>query len=99
MVRVDEGAVNVPSAIEKPLVPTVTETPPEGLMVPMYPELIVRPRTLSVESIVALLSQSASNIATSALPGVPAPPPVHEAGFAVAQLAASLQLPPELPTQ
>src|SRR3989344_5464780 len=48
---------------------------------------------------VALLSQSASNMAMSAEPGTEAPPPVHEAGSADAQLAVSLVFPPADPTQ
>lgn len=49
--------------------------------------------------IVALLSQSGSKMMLSVDVGVPAPPPVHEAGSDDAQFVELFVFPPALPTQ
>jgi hypothetical protein len=88
----------VPSLNVSPAVPTVRVIPEFCVIVPEYPADVVNESTERLESIVALLSQSASKVMVSEAPGTPAPPPVHEAGFDDAQFAESLVLPPLLPT-
>ena len=99
-VKDPELAENVPSTWFHPADPTVTLMPVPCVTVPVKPPWNCMAATDKVASIVALLSQLASKITVSALPGTPLPPPPLQFGALVArQLFASLVLPPAGPTQ
>ena len=87
------------STVAAPELLVVILNPLLWVTVPVYPDLIATEPTVQFTSIAALLSQSASNIASSPEPGTPAPPPVHDEGLPDDQLAAELMLPPLVPTQ